>query len=78
MLPEPHPDHLSDFSRLKAIRRGSRQAIEDKAIAAYMKAFEERGREEAEKQYFETFNKISHDRKQKSTGVSGSRTEAIR
>lgn len=57
MLPEPHPDHLADYARLKAIRRGSRQAIEDKAIAAYMKAFEEVGREEAEKQYFSFFNK---------------------
>jgi hypothetical protein len=56
MTPE-HPDHLSDYSRLKAIRRGSRQAIEDKAIEAYMKAFEEAGREEAEAIYFSFFNK---------------------
>lgn len=77
MTPE-HPDHLTDYARLKAIKIGGRKAIEDKAIAAYMKAFEEVGREEAEKQYFETFNNVSHDRKQKSTGVSGSRTETIR
>lgn len=63
MTPD-HPDTHTDFSRLKAIRRGSRQAIEDKAIEAYMRAYEEQGREEAEKQYFETFNKISHDRTQ--------------
>jgi hypothetical protein len=55
MLPEPHPDLHTDYSRLKAIHRGSRQAIEDKAIEAYMKAYEEQGRGEAEKQYFETF-----------------------
>jgi hypothetical protein len=55
MTTPEHPDLHIDFSRLKAIRRGSRQAIEDKAIEAYMKAYEEQGREEAEKQYFETF-----------------------
>jgi hypothetical protein len=53
---EPHPDHHTDFSRLKAIRRGSRQAIEDKAIEAYMKVFEEVGKEEAEQEYFKHFN----------------------
>lgn len=68
MTPE-HPDQLTDFSRLKAIRRGSRQAIEDKAIAAYMKAFKEVGREEAEKQYFEHFNKVCHG-KQKHASIS--------
>lgn len=67
MITPEHPDLHSDFSRLKAIRRGSRQAIEDKAIAAYMKAFEEVGREEAEKQYFEHFNN-SHG-KQESTSL---------
>jgi hypothetical protein len=60
MTPEPHPDHHTDFSRLKAIRRGSRQAIEDKAIEAYIKVFEEVGREEAERIYFSFFNKASH------------------
>lgn len=55
IIPE-HPDTLQDFSRLKAIRRGSRQAIEDKAIAAYLKAYEEVGREEAEQEYFKHFN----------------------
>lgn len=63
MLPEPHPDHLSDYARLKAIRRGSRQAIEDSAIDAYHKALDEgKGREEAEESYFSFFNKKSHDR----------------
>lgn len=64
MTQEPHPDHLLDYSRLKAIRRGSRQAIEDKAIEAYLKAYEERGREEAEKQYFEHFNNKPCTRKE--------------
>lgn len=67
MTPE-HPDTLTDYSRLKSIRRGSRQAIEDKAIEAYHRAYEERGREEAEKQYFEHFNN-SHG-KQKFTSLS--------
>jgi hypothetical protein len=57
---EPHPDHLSDYSRLKAIRRGSRQAIEDKAIEAYMRVYEEQGREEAEERYFSFFNKATN------------------
>lgn len=70
MIPE-HPDTLQDYSRLKAIRRGSRQAIEDKAIKAYLKAYDEQGREEAERQYFSFFNNNSHG-KQKLTGVSGS------
>lgn len=67
MTPE-HPDHHSDYARLKAIKAGGRKAIEDKAIAAYMKAFEEVGREEAEKQYFEHFNKVSHAQGKKQTG----------
>jgi hypothetical protein len=62
MLPEPHPDTLHDLSRLKAIRRGSRQAIEDKAIEAYQKAYEEQGKEEAERVYFSFFNNNCHER----------------
>lgn len=55
---EPHPDHLQDWIKTKQIRRGSMQAIEDKAIAAYHKALDEgRGREEAEQRYFSFFNK---------------------
>jgi hypothetical protein len=59
MLPaiEPHPDHLTDWIKTKEQRRGSMQAIEDKAIAAYIKAYDERGKEEAEEQYFKHFNK---------------------
>jgi hypothetical protein len=53
---EPHPDAITDWIRAKQIRRGSMQAIEDKAIAAYHKALDEgRGREEAEKEYFKHF-----------------------
>jgi flagellar biosynthesis/type III secretory pathway protein FliH len=59
MIQEPHPDLHRDYHALKQIRRGSRQAIEDKAIEAYHNALSE-GREEAEKQYFETFNNNSH------------------
>lgn len=54
---EPHPDTHSDYRALKAITRGGNQAIEDKAIAAYMKAYEEHGKEEAEKVFFSFFNK---------------------
>jgi hypothetical protein len=58
MIQEPHPDTLHDYHRLKQIRRGSRQAIEDKAIEAYHRAIDEgRGREEAESEYFSFFNK---------------------
>lgn len=52
---EPHPDHISDYHRLKQIRRGSMQAIEDKAIAEYMRVHEEEGREAAEEVYFNHF-----------------------
>lgn len=53
----PHPDAISDYHRLKQIRRGSMQAIEDKAIAEYMRAYETVGKEEAEKVFFKHFNK---------------------
>lgn len=53
-----HPDALADYIALKEIRRGSKQAFEDKAIAAYHKALDEgRGKEDAEKEYFKHFNK---------------------
>lgn len=69
MLPD-HPDTLHDYHRLKQIQKGGQQAIEDKAIEAYMRTYEEQGREEAEAIYFSFFNKCHG--KQKSTGVSGS------
>jgi hypothetical protein len=54
----PHPDQLSDWIKTKEIQRGSKQAIEDKAIAAYHKALDDgRTKEEAEKEYFKHFNK---------------------
>jgi hypothetical protein len=58
MLPaiEPHPDQLTDWIKTKERRRGSKQAIEDQAIAAYHKAYEEVGKEEAEKIFFSFFN----------------------
>lgn len=64
--PEPHPDHLTDYATFKAIERGSKQAIEDKAIAAYMKAYEEVGKEEAERIFFSFFNKKLCTRKETS------------
>jgi hypothetical protein len=67
---EPHPDELSDYYRLKQIRRGGQQSIEDKAIEAYHKAVDEgRGKEEAEKRYFSFFN--NNHGQQEHTGVSG-------
>jgi hypothetical protein len=54
----PHPDQLTDWIKAKEIRRGSMQAIEDKAIAAYQKALDEgRTKDEAEREYFKHFNK---------------------
>lgn len=52
-----HPDTAQDYRALIAIRRGGNQAIEDKAIAAYMTAYEEVGKEEAESIFFEHFKK---------------------
>lgn len=52
-----HPDTITDYATFKAIQRGSKQAIEDQAIAAYMRAYEEQGKEEAEKVFFSFFNK---------------------
>lgn len=52
-----HPDQVSDYHNLKQIRRGSMQAIEDKAIEEYMKVYETIGKEEAEKEFFKHFNK---------------------
>lgn len=56
---EPHPDQLADWIKAKEQRRGSMQAIEDKAIAAYHKALDDgRTKKEAEKEFFKHFNKL--------------------
>lgn len=55
-----HPDTIPNQAATKRITRGGKQAIEDKAIAEYMRVFEEYGREEAEKVFFSFFNKQSH------------------
>jgi hypothetical protein len=69
MIQEPHPDTLTDYIALKQIRRGSMQAIEDKAIESYHKALDEgRGKEEAESEYFKHFN--NNHGQQEHTGVS--------
>lgn len=60
MTPEPHPDTYEAQQAAKRIVRGGKQAIEDKAIQEYMKVYEERGKEEAEKVFFSFFNKNSH------------------
>jgi len=60
----PHPDQLTDWVKTKEIRRGSKQAIEDKAIAAYHKALDDgRTKEEAEEIFFSFFNKANHGHK---------------
>lgn len=60
--PEPHPDTSQAYHALKQIQRGAMQAVEDKAIDAYMRAYEEVGKEEAERIYFSFFNNKSHER----------------
>lgn len=59
---EPHPDHLTDLYRLKAIERGGMQAIETSAMNAMWDALE-RGasKEEAERIFFSFFNNKSHE-----------------
>lgn len=64
MTQEPHPDTLTAYQQAKAITRGSMQAADDQAIKAYHRALDEgRSREEAEKQYFETFKRFNDDHK---------------
>ncbi len=46
--PEPHPDAIPNQTATKKIARGGMEAIEDKAIAEYMRAYEEVGRVDAE------------------------------
>lgn len=65
----PHPDQLSDWIKTKEIRRGSKQAIEDKAIAAYHKALDDgRGREEAERIFFKHFQKSNNGKEMDCAG----------
>lgn len=56
-----HPDTLTDYYRLKAIEKGSKQAIETSAMNAMWDAIEEgKGWEEAEKIFFSFFNKANN------------------
>jgi len=64
---EPHPDRVSDWIKAKERKRGSMQAIEDKAIAEYMIVFDEKGREAAEKEFFKHFNKATHAKAKEQT-----------
>lgn len=53
-----HPDHLADWIKTKERRRGSMQAIEDRAIKDYHSALDAgKSNEEAEERYFKHFNK---------------------
>jgi hypothetical protein len=57
-MTQDHPDTHTAWQQAKEIKRGSMQALEDKAIKAYHDAIDEgKSRAESEKQYFETFNK---------------------
>lgn len=61
--PEPHPDTITDLHRLNQISRGGKQAIETAAMNAMYDAIENgASKEEAEKVFFNHFNK-SHERK---------------
>lgn len=57
--PQPHPDAITDYRAFKAIQLGGNQAIEDKAIAEYMRAYKELGKAGAERVFFEHFKKTS-------------------
>lgn len=61
MLPEPHPDTIADYHRLKSIQKGGRQAITTAAMNAMYDALEEgKSKEEAERIFFSFFNKRNH------------------
>jgi hypothetical protein len=65
----PHPDHHTDWIKTKEIQRGSKQAIEDKAIAAYHKALDDgRTKEEAEKIFFSHFQKSNNGKEMDCAG----------
>lgn len=70
--PEPHPDELPNQAAIKKITRGGIQAIENKAIAEYMRAYEEVGRAEAEEVFFNHFNKSHGKQKQASIPTANS------
>ena len=57
ILPQPHPDAITDWQMMKKEQRGAHQSIEDKAIEAYHNASDQGlSRAEAEKRYFLIFN----------------------
>lgn len=56
---EPHPDELLNKRQAYEMKRGSRQAAEDAAIEAYIKATDEgKSRKEAEQIHSETYIKF--------------------
>jgi hypothetical protein len=58
MLNHDHPDTIQDYHRLKAIEKGSKQAIETSAMNAMWDAIERgESKEEASKIFFSFFNK---------------------
>ncbi|HEX6427968.1 MAG TPA: hypothetical protein VF008_09795 [Niastella sp.] len=61
MIQQPHPDTLSDWESLKAIKRGSMQAADDKAIEAYLRAIEAgKSKDEAGEIFIKTYQKFLH------------------
>lgn len=53
---ERHPDELNNNTAVKNMGSGSMQAIDDKAVAAYIKALEAGAtKDDAEKEFFKYF-----------------------
>jgi hypothetical protein len=62
MRQEPHADEVTDYHTLKAIRRGGTQSADTAAMEAMWQAIERgESKEEAEKQFSETYQKGLHD-----------------
>jgi hypothetical protein len=59
MIQTPHPDALSDYHAFKAIKRGSKQAADDRAMEAMWQALEAgASKEEVEKVFFDTYKNV--------------------
>jgi hypothetical protein len=61
MITEPHPDLPQAYHATKQITRGGTQAADDQAMEAMWQAIERKeSKEEAEKQFSETYQKCLH------------------
>jgi hypothetical protein len=60
-MTEPHPDLHEAYQSAKQITRGGKQAADDQAMEAMWQAMERgESKEEAEKQFSETYLKVVH------------------